>query len=145
MDRRYSSDHQGTSNATASDSRSQISALLSDHGCNSADLSSFRAQGAEDLQVPVQCRIEIYNQTIWLSPVYPGPWAYAPKRKMDKPALGGEHIASVFTVESMAKCVVAMNLLSSCSTILMEQNLIKAFDVTPKVRLRFSLYSDPAV
>ncbi|GFX61477.1 hypothetical protein TNCV_823831 [Trichonephila clavipes] len=39
---------------------------------SSADLSSFRALGAENLQVPWHWRIEIYNQKIWLSPAYPG-------------------------------------------------------------------------
>ncbi|GFU44536.1 hypothetical protein TNCV_1506501 [Trichonephila clavipes] len=35
--------------------------------------------GAEDLQgLPWHWRIEIYNQKIWLSPAYLGPWVLAP-------------------------------------------------------------------
>ncbi|GFT68371.1 DC-STAMP domain-containing protein 2 [Trichonephila clavipes] len=40
---------------------------------SSADLSSFWAPGAEDLQVPLALEDRNKNQKIWLSPAYPGP------------------------------------------------------------------------
>ncbi|GFW72011.1 hypothetical protein TNCV_4788991 [Trichonephila clavipes] len=42
---------------------------------DSVGFSSFRALGYEDLKTLLHSRIEIYNQKIWLSPAYMGPWA----------------------------------------------------------------------
>ncbi|GFW36826.1 hypothetical protein TNCV_4348671 [Trichonephila clavipes] len=75
-------------NSTENDvSKNQSSAdtairLLNTSILDSADLSSFRALGAEDIQTPWHWRIEIYNQEIWLRPTSPGLWSLdaRPKR-----------------------------------------------------------------
>ncbi|GFV55131.1 hypothetical protein TNCV_2623521 [Trichonephila clavipes] len=54
-------------------------------GRASVGLSSFRALDAEDPMTAWHWRIEMYNQKLWLSSVYPGPWA--PTFPMDNPAL----------------------------------------------------------